>query len=525
MEVKQIASLLNDVFKEVTGQVVQNYDPDDPENNKPVAIIKEDLSDIVTVGQKVLSSSWKDNYIKALIDRIGRDIFVDRVYTGYAPNVLMDSWEYGSIMAKYRCKMFEARENPAWKLTKGQTVNQFEYMPPEVIQKFYNFKSSWEIGCSFPEVQIDESFTNASAINRFIGMIQTTIGNSKRIDIDALIMRTINNFIAEKIYANNGVIDLLQEYNATLDAPITAAQAMRSKEFFRFAAMQIKLYVKRFVAPSALFNTGDDGDAIVNFTPADLSHLVLHNDFATAVEVYLQSDTYHDDLVKISKFETIPFWQSQGSKYEFEQTSRINVQCASSDSLTTKVVDQNYILGVLFDHDALGVLCENQRTKSSYNSDGEYYNNFYKYDSENFNDLTENGIVFVCGAGIPNIQTSAMQPNEKIWEYDVSDLQTNVKVDNQRMKITGTLKYITTGALPPTWGDGNFIALKWDNIPSNAISVEVGIENLVDIINDPDKNGTIKVSDTTKKLRVITTTPNGVNEQLYDLSGLTLLQS
>lgn len=405
MEVKQIASVLNDVFKEVTGQLVPQYDGET--ELEPVAIIKEDLSDIVTVGQKVLSSNWKDNYVKTLIDRIGREVFVDRVYTGYAPNVLMDSWEYGSIMAKYRCKMFEAEENPAWNLTKGQTVNQFEYMPPEVIQKFYNFKSSWQIACSFPEVQIEESFTSASAMNRFIGMIETTIGNSKRIDIDALIMRTINNFIAEKIYASNGVIDLLEEYNETLDTPITAAKAMRSKEFFRFAALQIKLYVKRFVAPSALFNVGDDGDAIVNFTPGEMGHLVLHNDFATAVEVYLQSDTYHDDLVKISKYETVPFWQIQGDKYQFANTSRINVKCASSTTETSKNVDRNYILGTLFDRDALGVLCENQRTKSSYNANGEYYNNFYKYDSENFNDLTENGIVFVCGSGeIPTITLS-----------------------------------------------------------------------------------------------------------------------
>lgn len=405
MEVKQIASVLNDVFKEVTGQLVPQYDGET--ELEPVAIIKEDLSDIVTVGQKVLSSSWKDNYVKTLIDRIGREVFVDRIYTGYAPNVLMDSWEYGSIMAKYRCKMFEAEENPAWNLTKGQTVNQFEYMPPEVIQKFYNFKSSWQIACSFPEVQIEESFTSASAMNRFIGMIETTIGNSKRIDIDALIMRTINNFIAEKIYASNGVIDLLEEYNETLDTPISAAKAMRSKEFFRFAALQIKLYVKRFVAPSALFNVGDDGDAIVNFTPGEMGHLVLHNDFATAVEVYLQSDTYHDDLVKISKYETVPFWQIQGDKYQFANTSRINVKCASSTTETTKNVDRNYILGTLFDRDALGVLCENQRTKSSYNANGEYYNNFYKYDSENFNDLTENGIVFVCGNGtIPTITLS-----------------------------------------------------------------------------------------------------------------------
>lgn len=409
MEVKQISGILNDVFKEVTGQLVPQYDPTDPETEiEPVAIIQEDLSDIVTVGQKVLSSNWKDNYAKTIIDRIGREVYVDRTYTGYAPNVLRDSWEYGSIMAKYRCKMFEVTNNPAWSLEKGQTVNQFQFVPPEVRQRFYNHKSSWQIECSFTDIQLKESFTSAEAMNRFIGMIETTINNSITIYLDSLIMRTINNFIAEKIYAGNGVVDLLPEYNSTLANPITAAQAMHDKEFFRFAAYQIKLFVNRFIAPSSNFNVGDDdGDAVINFTPGEFAHLVLHNDFATAVEVYLQSDTYHDDLVKISNYETVPFWQIQGDKYQFANTSRIDVKCASSTAITTKTVNRNYIIGVLFDRDALGVLCENRRTNSAYNANGEYYTNFYKFDEENFNALDENGIVFVCGSGeIPTITLS-----------------------------------------------------------------------------------------------------------------------
>ena len=203
-------------------------------------------------------------------------------------------------------------------------------------------------------------------------------------------------------------MDLLPAYNATLASPITAAQAMYDKEFFRFAAYQIKLFVNRFIAPSSNFNVGDDdGDAVINFTPGEFAHLVLHNDFATAIEVYLQSDTYHDDLVKISNYETVPFWQIQGDKYQFANTSRIDVKCASSTAATTKTVNRNYIIGVLFDRDALGVLCENRRTNSAYNANGEYYTNFYKFDEENFNALDENGIVFVCGSGeIPTITLS-----------------------------------------------------------------------------------------------------------------------
>ena len=400
MTVKQIYDILNDIMCEVTGQLVPQYDDQgDPIN--PVPIIQEDLSNIVDIGTTIFNNNWRDNYVKAMINRIGREVFVDRTYEGYAPSVLRDSWEYGSIMSKTRCKVFDAKANPSWSLTKGQTVNQFEFNPPDVTQKFYNSKTAWQIDCSFTEVQLKESFTSAAAMNKFMSMIENRINTSMTIYIDSLVMRTINNFIAEKLYLSNGVIDLLAEYNAGLDSPITAAAAMRSKEFLRFAALTISLCVDRFRAPSANFNYVGADDTNITFTPREFAHLVLHTDLAKAMEVYLQSDTYHDELVRIGEYETIPYWQIQGDKYQLANTSRIDVKLASDN---THTVNRNYVVGVLFDRDAIAVCNENRRTTNSYNANGEYFNNFYKIDTSFLNDLAENGLVFVLGNGtIPTI--------------------------------------------------------------------------------------------------------------------------
>lgn len=221
---------------------------------------------------------------------------------------------------------------------------------------------------------------------------------------DSLVMRTINNFIGEKLYASNGVVDLLAGYNATIASPITAAAALYDKDFLRYAALQIKLWVDRFRAPSVNFNTEEDN---VSFTPKEFAHLVLHSDLAAGMEVYLQSDTYHDDLVKIGDYETVPFWQSQGDEYQLSMTSRIEIELGSSTTASKKAINRNYVVGVLFDRDALGVLCEHSRVTTAYNSNGEYWNNFYKQDTRYFNDLAENGIVFVLGNGeIPTITLS-----------------------------------------------------------------------------------------------------------------------
>ena len=393
MQVNQIYSILNDVMLEVTGQNVSD------EGEPAAFILNEDLSNIVDMGTAVFSNNWKDNYVKSLLDRIGREVFVDRTYEGYAPRVLRDSWEYGSIMSKTRCKIFDAKANPSWNLQKGETVNQFEFNPPDVTQKFYNSKTAWQIDCSFTDYQLRESFTNAAAMNRFISMIENRIQTSMTIYIDSLIMRTINNFIAEKINAGNSVIDVLAGFNATQETPITAAAAVSNKEFYRYLAYRTDLDIERFRAPSANFNIDDEAN--VTFTPREYAHFVLHSDFAAGMKVYLQADTYHENLVTLGDFETVPFWQAQGDAYQLATTSRIDVKLASDNTTT---VNRNYIIGILFDRDALGVLNDNRRVTSAYNANGEYWNNFYKVDTSYFNDLAENAIIYVLGTGaIPTI--------------------------------------------------------------------------------------------------------------------------
>lgn len=398
MQVNQIYGILNDIMNEVTGQNGA------AEGEEPVFILQEDLSNIVDMGTLVFNNNWRDNYVKSMINRIGREVFVDRSYEGYAPSVLRDAWEYGSIMSKTRCKIFDAKANPSWNLQAGETVNQFEFNPPTVSQKFYNSKTAWQIDCSFTDVQLRESFTSAAAMNRFISMIENRIQTSMTIYIDSLIMRTINNFIGEKLSAQNGIIDVLAEFNATQTTPITAAEAVSSKEFYRYLAYRTDRDIERFRAPSVNFNIDPDGDN-VTFTPREYAHFVLHSDFAAGIKVYLQSDTYHENLVSLGDFETVPFWQSQGENYALATTSRIDIKLASDN---TKTVNRNYIIGFLFDRDALGVLNDNRRVTSSYNANGEYWNNFYKVDTSYFNDLAENALIYVLGNGsIPTITLSA----------------------------------------------------------------------------------------------------------------------
>lgn len=382
----QIWEFLDGIYKEVTGQE---------------GVVKEDLSNISDVGATLLSANYREQYTNSLLNRIGRMVFVDRPYKGFAPNIIRELWEYGSIMSKSRVKDFTPTANMAWNLTPGESVDQFIYTPPTIQTTLYNKMTPWEIDCSFLQDQLEQSFKSAGEYDRFISMIVTQMQNSEVQQIDSLVMRNINAMAGRRIYRNIAVVDLLAGYNATVSSPITAAEAATNKDFARYTAYQILLYKDRMKAKTAAFCENEEG--YTTFTPAEYLHLVLLSDFAKSIDVYLQSDTYHNDFTEIGSYETVPFWQGSGTTFALADTSAIYAEIPGIDG--TPTVDRNYVLGIMFDRDACGIINERRNVAVSYNNRGRYWNNFYQVETRLFTDPAENCIVFVLGSGGGTVPT------------------------------------------------------------------------------------------------------------------------
>lgn len=367
-------------------------------------LLQEDLSNIVDVGTEIFNANAMDKYVKALINRIGQTIFVNRVYAGTAPSVLMDGWEYGSVLQKVAMGLPEAEVNETWELQDGQSydVNIF-HQPKGVIAKYYNDKVTFSIPMSFTEKQLKMSFNNATELNGFISMIYTQIENSMTVKIDGLIRSTINNMIGETIYQasqeENGTpraINLLKGYKEfSGDSTITVATALSNPDFIKYASYIIKLTFGRMRTMSTVYNEGGQP----RHTPNDLAKIVLLEDFASAADVYLQSDTFHNELTKLPNSERTPYWQGSGTNFEFASTSAINVKTVvmENNAVTTHEVNQGGILGVMFDRWALGVNNMDRRVTSNYTASAEFYTNYYKYDAGYFNDFNENFVVFYIG--------------------------------------------------------------------------------------------------------------------------------
>lgn len=381
MEVKQIYQFVNTATHEILGDQ---------------QIVNEDLSNLVDVGTAIFNANALDNYVRSLVNHIGKVIFVNRPYSGSVPSVLMDGWEYGSVLEKITAELPNATENESWELTDGESYDPNVFYKPTVSAKFFNKRVTFEIPMSFTDRQVKESFSNAEQMNGFMSMLYSAVEKAMTVKIDSLVMRTINNMIGETIHADFGsdslssksgvkAVNLLYLYNQRYGESLTASNALTDPDFIRFASFQMGVYATRLTKISTVFNIGGKD----RFTPSDLLHVVMLSDFRKSANVFLQSDVFHEQFTELPNAEEVPYWQGSGTNYAFNDITAINVTTASGDTVST-----SGILGVMFDRDALGVTNLDRRVTTNYNPKAEFFSNWYKFDAGYFNDFNENFVVF-----------------------------------------------------------------------------------------------------------------------------------
>lgn len=388
MKVTQLFELVNVATKETLGTE---------------AVVNEDLSNIVDIGKEIINTDNVDNFVKKLVNHIGKVVFVNRAYKGGVPSVFMDSWEYGSILEKISADLPQATENETWDLENGKDYSPDVFYKPSVSAKFFNSLVTFEIPLSFTEKQVKESFSSKEQLNGFISMLQTSVENAITIKFDSLIMRTINNMVAETLANDldadkdgvlnftNGTlraVNLLQGFNANraVADKVTVANAFSNADFIKYATYQIGLVSERMARMSTLFNVGGKE----RFTPKDYQRIVMLSDFLASSEIYLLADTQNADKAKLPQnIDTVPYWQGSGKTYSYDDVTRINVKTSSG-----KTVNVTGVIGCIFDKDALGVTNLDRRVTTNYNPKAEFYTNFYKFDAGFFNDLNENFVVF-----------------------------------------------------------------------------------------------------------------------------------
>lgn len=373
-DVKQIYSILNDVAKQSLG-------------TEAIAVV--DTQSFISLGDKVLKSDTDtENFLSKLTDRIAKTVYSVRNYTGINKNLMREPFDYGVIVQKIHVEMPEAKENNAWKIGEpGYTPTYAPVIKPTVSQKLFNKLSTWEIDVTIPDFMLKTAFLNESSMATFIDAIFTAMNNAMVMcaDNNANLIRA--NFIGNKIHSGKATqsINLLAQYNTLTNANLTVASCLRDVDFLKWATMQISLWAKRMRVMSKLFNE----DSNSKFTSGEYLVLDVLQDFASSTATFLQSDTYHKELVSLPMYNEVPYWQGSGTSFAFADTSKISVKIDGTTEVT-----QGGIIAVAYDYNAIGTTINEPRSTTERNNKDEYTNYYNKATIGCFNDLGENGIVF-----------------------------------------------------------------------------------------------------------------------------------
>lgn len=381
----QIYSIVNEVATQAMGTT---------------AIKVVDNTGLVSLGVEVLGSdATKNNFINALTDRIGRTIVSFRAYHSHFPDFERDSIEWGNILQKLKIGMPDAEEDQSYDLTDGTSVDQYKINKAKVNQLLFTSETPWQTHITVHLDELEKAFIDSNAMGAFISGMFGEVQNRIELAMENLSMDCVNNYIGEiykrKTTAPHRVVNLISEYKekTTIDFTTNPQDALDDEGFLKYVVRRINSisstmeYMTNgyYNATSGLV-TGGTSNAYTRHTPKSEQKLMLFIDMVNALKTNMNSKAFNMEQVAIDiPFTTVPFWQS------LQTPSEISVKTASGTAVT-----QSLVMGVMFDREAMGTFKKKYTSLTTpINAAGKYYNVFYHMITMYFNDLTENGVIFL----------------------------------------------------------------------------------------------------------------------------------
>lgn len=271
-----------------------------------------------------------DSFYGALAARIAKTEIMVRLYEGSGRGVIADYIDFGAFVQRVYTDIPDAVENPVWSLSNGQNPPTITPHSPYDVDTVVNIsamifgkRGTWSIEILKPYKQIKEAFLSESAMMALIDAIDLAVANSLAMEKEALENLAVATSIANCLQ-NGKATNLLAAYNTGAATPLTVANCLKSLDFLAFANKTIDNFRGYIKKPSRKYNTA----GYVTFTPTDKAKLEVLTDFASASKFYLESNTYHDELVNMEGYSEVPYWQSPGTSgaFDFAESSKIIIQ-------------------------------------------------------------------------------------------------------------------------------------------------------------------------------------------------------
>lgn len=369
--IKQISSIVNDAYEDITGQ-----------SN---SIQTLDTTALVSMGATLDNMGLLEGWFGKLANRIVKTVFFVRT----APDrrersILRDEHEYGAFVQKVYATAPDVVDNSEYKIPNSSTGLYTQSSPYDVNAtiemdaKVFGGQGTFSIEFVKPVDQIRTAFLNGVDMQRMIDAMYTAAMNKLKIAMTSLVDMACNTGIAACL--NNDLArNLLYEYN-TLHADdvgftaLTVATCLSDADFCRYCTMEIKETIDDMQEVSTVYNA----QAYETFTDKENLVLEMLSKAMSYFEVYLQADTFHDDLVKLPGFEKVSKWQMRNKavKPDFESLSTISViHDEFKDEVTNPYgkIEQSGIIAFLHDREYVAAYFGHERDWEHYNPRDDVY--------------------------------------------------------------------------------------------------------------------------------------------------------
>lgn len=333
-DVTQFSSIVNDAVKDITG--------------KSVSITNLDSTGLVSLGKQLSSMGLLEGWFNAMAKRIAATVYFVRSYQGRSRNILMDEMAFGAFRQKVYYELPTAVDNPEWAIPASGQYQQASPYDVEgtitVTAMVFGGKGTWAIELLRPISQIKEAFVNESEMMRFIDGIYVQIENAYNLEVESLVSLAVNTSIANELKGGHSR-NLLTEYNAIVPTPITVGEALYNADFIKFANKEINRTVKNMQIMSTVFNKAGYN----TFTDRENLILEVLGEYAASSATYLESDTFHKELVALPGYNEVPAWQYTGNTpvFGFDNCSKIDV--TNDDINSGEAVVQGGIIAFVHD--------------------------------------------------------------------------------------------------------------------------------------------------------------------------------
>lgn len=392
--VQDVYTIMNEIVQQATAR-------------KDLAVV--DTSSFISVGETVLRTGT-ENTLNAISAVLTKTIFAVRPYEGKLRSIIYPEQRWGGITRKITPFLMDYEASQDWntnlsptQLADGNSIDMYKIRAPKALQTNFIGSNTLQTHITIFRKQLRVAFSSEREFMRFLDAVMVQFRNSIELRNENTTRLTLVSYIAGLIDMQKRSVDLVAEYNRGFNTTYTRTQLLNEHltEFMQFFVAYIKTLSDRFTDFTSMYHSNLEGHPdIVRHTPYSAQRMIMYGPLFTNAEARVFSEIFNPLYLKLdNNIEMVNYWQSPTSPMSINITPAV-LDTTTGEKKAGNTVSQDYVVGVLFDRDACGVMPQWDSTSTTpYNSAGEYYNTFVHWLFGSNIDYTENGIAFYLGEG------------------------------------------------------------------------------------------------------------------------------